>query len=348
MRKVWLSMIAAALLAGMTSVVAQQPGALTAADYARAERFLAAGVSQLVIGGNVQPNWIPNDRFWYRSTTASGSEFLLVDPARGTRLPAFDHAKLATTLSAAAGATYDARQLPFQSIELSSDGQSVSFMAGARRWLCDVQGSRCIVEGEAPSARGTGAGGRGTGGRGGPAGNAVPSPNGQRAVFIRDWNLWVRDAATGQEKQLTTDGMKYFGYATDNAGWSSSDRAIVLWSPDSTRVATYQQDEREVGEMYLVSTPVNPVGHPTLRVSKFPLPGDPVMAMLHRVIIDVGTGRVIRLQMPPDYHRATLGDDFSLRDPLPFFMFGLDFLHKFLKSGTLSPVSHDSLEGIWE
>jgi predicted ATP-grasp superfamily ATP-dependent carboligase len=41
-------------------------------------------------------------------------------------------------------------------------------------------------------------------------------------------------------------------------------------------------------------------------------------------------------------------DDFCLRDPLPFFMFGLDFLHKFLKSGTLSPVSHDSLEGIWE
>jgi hypothetical protein len=38
------------------------------------------------------------------------------------------------------------------------------------------------------------------------------------------------------------------------------------------------------------------------------------MAMLHRVIIDVDTGRVVRFQMPPDYHRATLGDNFSLRD----------------------------------
>ena len=141
----------------------------------------------------------------------------------------------------------------------------------------------------------------------------MPSPDGKRAVFIRDWNLWIRDTASGQEKQLTTDGAKYFGYATDNAGWSSSDRAIVLWSPDSKKIATFQQDEREVGEMYLVSTPVSPVGHPTLRVSKFPLPGDQVMAMLHRVIIDADSGRIVRFQMPPDYHRATLGDDFSLR-----------------------------------
>ena len=131
------------------------------------------------------------------------------------------------------------------------------------------------------------------------------------AVFIRDWNLWVMDIATRQERQLTTDGVKYFGYATDNAGWSSSDRAIALWSPDSRKIATQQQDEREVGEMYLVSTAV---GHPTLRVSKFPLPGDKVMAMLHRVVIDVDSGRVVRLQMEPDFHRATLGDDINVRD----------------------------------
>ena len=121
----------------------------------------------------------------------------------------------------------------------------------------------------------------------------------------------MTDIATGQERQLTTDGVKYFGYATDNAGWSGSDRAIALWSPDSRKIATQQQDEREVGEMYLVSTAV---GHPTLRVSKFPLPGDKVMAMLHRVVIEVDTGRTVRLQMEPDFHRATLGDDISVRD----------------------------------
>jgi dipeptidyl aminopeptidase/acylaminoacyl peptidase len=86
---------------------------------------------------------------------------------------------------------------------------------------------------------------------------------------------------------------------------------MVLWSPDSKKLATQQQDEREVGEMYLVTTAV---GHPTLRVSKFPLPGDKVMAMLHRVVIDVDSGKVTRLQMDPDFHRATLGDDISMND----------------------------------
>ena len=137
------------------------------------------------------------------------------------------------------------------------------------------------------------------------------SPDGKRGAFVRDWNLWVRDIVTGQEKALTTDGTKYFGYATDNAGWSTSDRAMVSWSPDSRRIATQQQDERKVGEMYLVPTVV---GHPQLRVSKFPLPGDSVMAMLHRVVVDVEAGSVTRLQMPPDYHRGTLGDDIRMGD----------------------------------
>jgi hypothetical protein len=51
--------------------------------------------------------------------------------------------------------------------------------------------------------------------------------------------------SSGKETQLTADGVKDFGYATDNAGWQSSDRAIVLWSPDSTKIATYQQDQRD-------------------------------------------------------------------------------------------------------
>ena len=188
----------------------------------------------------------------------------------------------------------------------------MSFDLESRRWRCDVAGTRCAeapAEGVVPE---TAAAGRQ--GRRGPGRTDVPSPDGKRSAFIRDWNLWVRDVASGQERRLTTDGEKNFGYATDNAGWNSSDRAIVLWSPDSKQIATYQQDERKVGEMYLVNTPVAPVTHPTLRVSKFPLPGNPVVAMLHRVIVDADSGRVVRLQMPPDFHRATLGDDVSLED----------------------------------
>ena len=61
------------------------------------------------------------------------------------------------------------------------------------------------------------------------------SPDGRRLAFVRDWNLWVRDVATGRETALTSDGVKDFGYATDNAGWTRSDRPIVRWSPDSRK-----------------------------------------------------------------------------------------------------------------
>jgi hypothetical protein len=99
-----------------------------------------------------------------------------------------------------------------------------------------------------------GGGGRGAGraggqgaGRGGQ-GPASVSPDGKRAALIRDFNLWVRDVATGQETQLTTDGVKDFGYATNNAGWVKSDAPVLVWSPDSKKIATFQQT-RGVGDV---------------------------------------------------------------------------------------------------
>ncbi len=139
-----------------------------------------------------------------------------------------------------------------------------------------------------------------------PNRNEVLSPDGTKSAFIKDYNLWVRDISTGKETQLTTDGVKYFGYATDNAGWKHSDAPILRWSPDSKKIATFQQDERKVGFMYLVSTNV---GHPKLEKWKYPLPGDSNIIMIQRVIINVDTPKVIRLQIPPDPHRGSLSDD---------------------------------------
>lgn len=268
---------------------------VTVADYQRAEKMLAAAVNPLVIGGAVNATWLADDRFTYRSTIADGFEFMVVDPVKKTRVRAFDHERLATALAAAVGggATIDAKKLPFTSIELSDDGASVSFDHNGKRYTCDVKGGACAGKDNPRDP------------------NAVVSPDGTRAVFIKDWNLWVRDLTSKVERPLTTDGVEHFGYATDNAGWVHSPRAIVLWSPDSKKVATFQQDERLVGDMYLVETKV---GHPVLQAWKYPLPGDEHVAMLHRVVIDTDSGAVTRFKMPPDFHRAMLGDDFDVDD----------------------------------
>ena len=231
------------------------PPALTAADYARAEKFMTYNTTPLVLRTGVRASWLPgdpSDRFWYRVTTEKGVEVVLVDPGKGTKS------------------------------------------------ACDLPPCKA-AEREDP----TRAGGAGFGGR-----YAELSPDRKRSAFIREWNLWVRDVDSGRETQLTRDGVKDFGYATDNAGWARSDRPILRWSPDSKKIATFQQDQRGVGEMYLVDTTI---GHPTLQAWKYPLPGDQTVTMIQRVVIDVDSGKMVRLQLPPDQHRSTLCDDLACR-----------------------------------
>ena len=305
--------LAASLLLCL-GVSAQQTLVLTSDDYAHAEKFLTYATSPLVLGAGVRPNWIAGgDRFWYRVTRAKGAEFVLVDPAKGTRSAAFDHARLAAALSNAAGQKYDPDSLPFQEIELPGNGTTIGFRAAGKQWKCGLADYSCAQDTAAPAATGRGGqggrGGRGGGGRGGAAVGAL-SPDKKTAAFIRDYNLWVRDVASNAETQLTTDGVKDFGYATDNSGWTKSDRAVVLWSPDSKKIATYQQDQRGVGEMYLVNTAV---GHPTLQAWKYPLPGDPVVTTIQRVVIDVPTKTIVRLKIDPDQHRSTLCDELACR-----------------------------------
>jgi len=238
-------------------VSAQQPSppprALTAADYARAERFMTYNATPLVLHSAGRATWVAGaagERFWYRTNTERGPEAVMVNAADAAKSPC---------------------ELPACRAALRENG----------------------------------------GGRGGTATRLdVPSPDGTRTAFVRDWNLWVRDLASGREAQLTHDGVKDFGYATDNAGWTRSDRAILVWSPDSKKIATYQQDQRRVGEMYLVDTTV---GHPALQAWKYPLPGDETVTMIERVVVDADSGKIVRLQLAADQHRSSLCDDLACR-----------------------------------
>lgn len=192
------------LLVFCASCFAQQPArVLTAADYAHAEKFMTYNTTPLVFGTGIRPNWLPGDRFWYRVTRESGSEFILVDPAKGTRAPAFDHAKLAAALSTVANAKYEAGKLPFQEITLAGDGSTVSFSAAGKGWKCTVSDYQCAADATAAAAGGRGGrGGRGGGGRGGGGGvNAAQSPDKKKTAFIRDYNLCHSDPDPVKERK---------------------------------------------------------------------------------------------------------------------------------------------------
>jgi dipeptidyl aminopeptidase/acylaminoacyl peptidase len=292
----------AALFAGLCSLslasglAAQRaPVQLTDADYQRAERMLAPFTSPLVSGAAGRPTWLSGGRFWYRVSTPTGGEFVLVNPARRTRAPAFDHTRLAAALSTAAGTTIDGARLPFPSIDLADDARSVTVAVRGQSYRCDLAAYSCAAA-PRPAARAA------------VPPNSSTSPDGKRAVFIRDYNLWVRDLASGAETQVTTDGIEDFGYATNNAGWVHNDNPVVSWSPDGRQLATFQHDGRGVQNMYLVSTNV---GAPKLQQWRYPLPGDSVIFRISRVLVsfdDAGAPTVTRLQMPPDAHRSTVSD----------------------------------------
>ena len=240
-----------ALAAVASPALAHEPQALAAADYARAERFLAHHTDPLVDGAVTGLAWEDDGHVVFQRQDASGDLALRMDAATGIVMPA----------AAAAADTEADEATPEKPADDAEDAPPV-----------------------------------------------VVSPDGRHAAFIRDWNLWVRDTTTAAETPLTTDGVTDFGYATDNAGWTHSDRPILVWSPDSTKIATFQQDQRRTGSMTLVSTNV---GHPVVETWKYPLVGDEHVTMIERVVIDVPARTVLRLDMPPDQHRSTLCDDVS-------------------------------------
>ena len=140
--------------------------------------------------------------------------------------------------------------------------------------------------------------------------NEFLSPNGKLAAYIEDFNLWIRNTKTGKRIQLTFDGEKDYGYATNNAGWIQSKGPVLKWSPKSDKIATFRQDARGVGEMYLTTTNV---GHPKLQAWKYALPGDEKIFEIERLIIDIKSKKIIKLKMKNDFQRSTTTDHIAGR-----------------------------------
>ena len=279
-------------------------GGSTSTDYAQAEKFMDDNVKPLVYHSVEHPKWLGDGRFWYRDAGPDGITFMLVDPANRTKAPAFDHVRVSAELNAASSAgklpgilsgSVDPGHLPIDAFTFEDGGRVAVVTIGTHLVRCDLRATGVCEHAGVVFVGALGV-------------TYDLSPDGKQAAFIRDNNLWVRNVANASESQLTKDGVENFGYATDNAGWIHSAKPILVWSPDSKKIATFQQDQRKVGRMYLVNTTA---GHPTLESWAYPLAGDENVTMIERVIVDVARRKVVRLKMPPDQHRSTLCDDVS-------------------------------------
>ena len=149
--------LALSILALAAPFLAQAQG--TAADYQRS-KALADRYRDLAVNVPGPANWIgTSTRFWYRRSVRGGGEFVVVDAATLVKGPAFDHEKLAASLSKAAAKQFRAVALPFEEINYLDNETAISFIAEGSAWRCTLDTYNCRKTGPAPA--GFGRGGRG-------------------------------------------------------------------------------------------------------------------------------------------------------------------------------------------
>ncbi len=289
----------------------------TQADYERAQA-LRDRLQNLAVNVPGAPNWIGDTHhFWYRKSVKGGAEFLRVDADSGSKRPAFDHEKIAASLSAASGNKYQANTLPFTEIKFVDGEDAIEFVADRSTWRCTVADSACRKTGAAPQGGGRGGrGGRGPeeeespsegpwesdavaedapqspqqgqGGRGAagaaPAPVVRPSPDGNWEALIRNFNIYLRRKGETVATPLSQDGSEGNYYLLQS----------IAWSPDSRRLAAYRRRPGYVREVhYVESSPSDQLQpkHSTLVYAK---PGD-TLALDQPVLFEVETRQAIAI-----------------------------------------------------
>lgn len=266
--------------------------------YAQAERFLPANATSSIFNASVNPHWISGTQsFWYLRNSRNGQEFMLVDIQNRSKSPAFNHTSLAADLSSAKGEPVDPSHLPFSEITVTSEGldgiEKIGFEAFNRSWQFTFNNTDAqLIEMPSPPR---------------PEPAEILSPDGMLAAYVRDHNLWVRYTDTVEKSQLTFNGTKDYAYAERSetvshpvtlARLNETAKPYAVWSPDSTRIATFRMDQRNVSDMHLLQYVPGNATRSRPWSYRFATPGDEILPMYEPVVVDVAQKKIIAVQSP--------------------------------------------------
>lgn len=236
----------------------------------------------------IMPTWIDESTFWYSRNHKMKTEYRVVDILAKTNLPAFDHLALAKSLSEAANTRVDSNKLPINNLVITSS--EIRFDGLAKRWKFSSAEDLTECQQEFPPTW-------------------LFSPDGSRAVYVEEHNLWCYCVQSKQKWKITNDGKKYNAYATAASRnlmsdidassavnkcnpWDETHLPEAQWSPDSRRLFTVQLDERGVEVLpSILFVPPNGGLRPKSTLPKYALPGDKVIARYRFLVIDLDSGR---------------------------------------------------------
>ncbi|RAV27627.1 S9 family peptidase [Sinomicrobium soli] len=169
--------------------------------------------------------WQGDSLCWYKNTIGKGVEYIVVNPEKGTREPAFDHQKLAVSLGSVLGKEVDARNVGIDDLHFRENG--FSFKTDSLEIFCSSGNYELeIVKRPGNKQRKRGY----WGGRFDETANKpVQSPDSLYVAFIKDHNLYVKERASGKETRLSYDGAPGNYYST-----------YMQWSPDGRYIMAYK------------------------------------------------------------------------------------------------------------
>ena len=233
----------------------------TLEDYNRAYSLRQKFSGYQVYHSDVNPHWVTGtSSFWYLQRTPQGNEYLLVDADRQTRRPLFVRDSLAVQLQQSLGRRVDARNLPLDKGNLEVSLDVFRFVCDGYNWRYEIAANRLTREGKVPPRR-----------KGrhwmetddekgwGP----VTSPDGKYEAYIKNDNIFVRDKASGRERQLSQDGTLSNYYSS-----------YIQWSPDSRKVLSCRIRPVQKRYVYYVESSPRDQLQPKLHQQEYAKPGD--------------------------------------------------------------------------
>lgn len=137
----------------------------------------------------------------------------------------------------------------------ADDGKSLTYNSGGKSYRFDLATGKA-VEAQAPPSNPSRPPGRFRPGPGRGRQNATAeSPDGKRVASSRDRNVYVKEG--DKETAITTDGSEAsrvkYGIASWVYGEELEVRDAMWWSPDSSKLAFYRFDEKDVKDYYLAT-----------------------------------------------------------------------------------------------
>lgn len=233
----------------------------TLEDYNRAYSLRQKFSGYQVYHSDVNPHWVTGtSSFWYLQRTPQGNEYLLVDADRQTRRPLFVRDSLAMQLQQSLGRRVDARNLPLDKGNLEASLDVFRFVCDGYNWRYEIAANRLTREGKVPP-RGKGRHWMETDDEKGWG--PVTSPDGKYEAYIKNDNIFVRDKASGRERQLSQDGTLSNYYSS-----------YIQWSPDSRKVLSCRIRPVQKRYVYYVESSPRDQLQPKLHQQEYAKPGD--------------------------------------------------------------------------